>query len=511
MSNITCPHCEQIFEIDAAGYADIVKQVRGAEFESDLHDRLKEASERHLIEMELARKEVSEQKAEEIVERERKITQLESQVKGHATDVEEASERHQMEIELARKEVSEQKSQEFIEKERKISKLEGQVKGHATDIELAKRDVLEQKAKEATDKDKQIQRLKNELEAERLKMELAVKDAVSPLEKEMLGLQNQVASAETERELAVKDAVSPLEKEMLGLQNQVASSETERELLEKSLREKHQTELRSKDDIIRMKDEEIELRKDMKLKLSTKMVGETLEQHCENQFNTLRATAFPNAYFEKDNDVVDGSKGDYVFRESDENGIEFASIMFEMKNEADATKTKKKNEDFLKELDKDRRAKGCEYAVLVSLLEIDNELFNNGIMDMSHKYPKMYVVRPQFFIPMITLLRNSAKNTLSVRKELAVIKSQNMDIENFENEVVDFQERFSRNYDLASRQFTEAIKRIDNSIDQLNKVKENLLKSGNNYRLANDKAQDLSIKKLTRNNPTMKAKFDDLE
>jgi len=464
MSNITCPHCEQIFEIDAAGYADIVKQVRGAEFESDLHDRLKEASERHLIEME-----------------------------------------------LARKEVSEQKSQEFIEKERKISKLEGQVKGHATDIELAKRDVLEQKAKEATDKDKQIQRLKNELEAERLKMELAVKDAVSPLEKEMLGLQNQVASAETERELAVKDAVSPLEKEMLGLQNQVASSETERELLEKSLREKHQTELRSKDDIIRMKDEEIELRKDMKLKLSTKMVGETLEQHCENQFNTLRATAFPNAYFEKDNDVVDGSKGDYVFRESDENGIEFASIMFEMKNEADATKTKKKNEDFLKELDKDRRAKGCEYAVLVSLLEIDNELFNNGIMDMSHKYPKMYVVRPQFFIPMITLLRNSAKNTLSVRKELAVIKSQNMDIENFENEVVDFQERFSRNYDLASRQFTEAIKRIDNSIDQLNKVKENLLKSGNNYRLANDKAQDLSIKKLTRNNPTMKAKFDDLE
>jgi len=482
MSNITCPHCEQIFEIDAAGYADIVKQVRGAEFESDLHDRLKEASERHQIEMQLARKEVSEQKAEEIVERERKITQLEGQVKGHASDIEEASERHQIEIELARKEVSEQKAQEFIEKERKISQLEGQVKAHATDIELAKRDVMEQKAKEATDKDKQIQRLKNELEAERLKTEIAVKDATSPLEKQMLGLQNQVASAGTEREL-----------------------------LEKSLSEKHQAELRSKDDMIRMKDEEIELRKDMKLRLSTKMVGETLEQHCENQFNTLRATAFPNAYFEKDNDVVDGSKGDYVFRESDENGVEFSSIMFEMKNESDATKTKKKNEDFLKELDKDRRAKGCEYAVLVSLLEIDNELYNNGIVDMSHKYPKMYVVRPQFFIPIITLLRNSAMNTLGVRKELAVIKSQNMDIENFESELMDFQDKFSRNYDLASRQFTEAIKRIDKSIDELNKVKTNLLKSGNNYRLANDKAQDLSIKKLTRDNPTMKAKFDELE
>ena len=230
-----------------------------------------------------------------------------------------------------------------------------------------------------------------------------------------------------------------------------------------------------------------------------------------DRFNSLRATAFPNAYFEKDNDVVDGSKGDYVFRESDEGGVEFVSIMFEMKNEADATKTKKKNEDFLKELDKDRRAKGCEYAVLVSLLEADNELYNNGIVDMSHKYPKMYVVRPQFFIPIITVLRNASRNTLTVRKELEVVRSQNMDIENFENELLDFQERFSRNYDLASRQFTEAIKRIDNSIDQLNKVKASLLKSGNNYRLANDKAQDLSIKKLTKDNPTMRKKFEDLE
>jgi len=434
MKNITCPHCEQIFEIDAAGYADIVKQVRGTEFEKEIHDRLADISEKHTIE-----------------------------------------------IELARKEVSENNAKESLEQEKRIAELEGELKGHANEIELAKREVMEKMSKESADKENQIRRLKNERDSEKMK-----------------------------RELAVKEAISPLEKENLELQGKINSATTERELLEKSLNEKHQADLRAKDLIIRAKEEEIELRKDMKLKLSTKMVGETLEQHCENQFNTLRATAFPNAYFEKDNDVVDGSKGDYIFRESDDDEIEFVSIMFEMKNEEDATKTKKKNEDFLKELDKDRKAKGCEYAVLVSLLEIDNELYNNGIVDMSHKYPKMYVVRPQFFIPIITVLRNASKNTLGVRKELAVVRSQNMDIENFEAELLDFQDRFSRNYDLASRQFGEAIKRIDNSIDQLNKVKENLLKSGNNYRLANDKAQDLSIKKLTRNNPTMKAKFDDL-
>ncbi len=434
MKNITCPHCEQIFEIDAAGYADIVKQVRGTEFEKEIHDRLADISEKHAIE-----------------------------------------------IELARKEVSEINAKESLEQEKRITELEGELKGHANEIELAKREVMEKMSKESADKENQIRRLKNERDSEKMK-----------------------------RELAVKEAISPLEKENLELQGKIHSATTERELLEKSLNEKHQADLRAKDLIIRAKEEEIELRKDMKLKLSTKMVGETLEQHCENQFNTLRATAFPNAYFEKDNDVVDGSKGDYIFRESDDDEIEFVSIMFEMKNEEDATKTKKKNEDFLKELDKDRKAKGCEYAVLVSLLEIDNELYNNGIVDMSHKYPKMYVVRPQFFITIITVLRNASKNTLGVRKELAVVRSQNMDIENFEAELLDFQDRFSRNYDLATRQFGEAIKRIDNSIDQLNKVKENLLKSGNNYRLANDKAQDLSIKKLTRNNPTMKAKFDDL-
>ena len=471
MNDITCPHCEQKFEIDAAGYADIVKQVRGAEFESEIHDRLKEAEERHLIQIKLAKKEVLEEQNAESAGKEKRITQLENEIRNHAT-----------EIELARKEAVEKKTLEFVEKERQISQLENEIRSHATEIELARKEVMEDQSKESSDREKQIQRLKNELGAEKMKMELAINGAVGPLEKKVMRLENKVESAETEKQL-----------------------------LEKSLKEVHDSELKSKDDIIRLKDEEIEFRKDMKLKLSTKMIGETLEQHCENQFNTLRATAFPNAYFEKDNDIATGSKGDYVFRESDGNGVEFISIMFEMKNEGDATKTKKKNEDFLKELDKDRRAKGCEYAILVSLLEVDNDLYNNGIVDVSYRYPKMYVVRPQFFIPMITLLRNAAMNNLHVRNELAVIKSQNIDIENFEDELMDFQKGFSRNYDLANRQFSDAIKRIDASISQLNKVKESLLKSGNNYRLANDKAQDLSIKKLTRGNPTMKAKFDDLE
>jgi hypothetical protein len=399
MKEVNCPHCNQVFEMDAAGYADILKQIKDAEFENELNARLNDAQEKHTMA-----------------------------------------------------------------------------------IKLAKNEVAEEKTKESADKDKQIQRLKNELE-----------------------------SAETKAKLEVNEATSPLQIEVMNLKNKISTAETEKELLEKTLTQSHQVELSSKDEIIRMKDEEIALRKEMKIKLSTKMVGETLEQHCENQFNTLRATAFPNAYFEKDNDVVEGSKGDYVYRELDENGVEIISIMFEMKNENDETKTKKKNDHFLKELDKDRNVKNCEYAVLVSLLEIENDLYNNGIVDKSHKFDKMYVVRPQSFIPMITVLRNAALKSLQVKNELALIKSQNIDIENFEHELSDFQKGFSRNYDLATGQFSEAIKRIDNSIAQMNKVKENLLKSGNNYRLANDKAQDLSIKKLTRNNQTMKVKFDNLK
>jgi len=399
MSDIECPHCHQKFEMDAAGYASIVNQVRSAEFEAEVASRIADAE-----------------------------------------------------------------------------------KAHAMAIQLAEAKIIEQKDSEFANKDKQIERLKGDLQKKEMEIKIAVSDATNPLQNQLLELQNRVNNADTEKSL-----------------------------MEKTLTEKHQIELKAKDQIIQMKDDEIELRKDMKMKLSTKMLGETLEQHCELQFNKLRSTAFPRAYFEKDNDASKGTKGDYIFKEADANDVQFISIMFEMKNEGDETKSKKKNEDFLEKLDKDRKAKGCEYAVLVSLLEADNDLYNDGIVDMSHKYDKMYVVRPQFFIPIITLLRNAALKSIEIRNELALIKSQNIEIENFENDLLDFQERFAKNYDLASRQFMEAIKRIDKSIDELQKTKEQLLKSGNNYRLANDKAQDLSVKKLTRNNPTMKAKFDALK
>lgn len=418
--------------MDAAGYADIVKQIKSVEFETELHGRL-----------------------------------------------EQAAEKHETQVELAKQQVIKEKLEESSELEKKILQLEAQQNNHAMEMKLAKKEAIQTKVEEIADKDFQIQRLKNEREADG-----------------------------TKKELEIMNMVSPLEKTIVELQNQVKSADTEKGLLEKSLKESHQTEVKAKEEIIRMKDEEIARVKDMKLKLSTKMVGETLEQHCENQFNSLRATAFPKAYFEKDNAVVEGSKGDYVYRELDENGVEIISIMFEMKNESDATKTKQKNEQFLQQLDKNRRAKKCEYAVLVSLLETDNELYNNGIVDVSYKHDKMYVIRPQFFIPMITVLRNAALKTLQVKNELAIIKSQNMDIENFESDLLDFQDKFSANYRIATDHFQDAIKAIDASIAKMETVKKKLTLSGRQYRLANDKAQDLSIKKLTKNNPTMKAKFD---
>ena len=329
-------------------------------------------------------------------------------------------------------------------------------------------------------------------------------------ELELADMKSKLDKAQIEQTLSVAQAVRNIEKERDELANTLKNKETEKQLLEKSLREQFFTELKTKDDIIKMKDEEIALRKDMKLKLSTKMVGETLEQHCETEFNKLRATAFQNAYFEKDNDSKTGSKGDYIYREIDESGQEIISIMFEMKNEGDETVIKKRNEDFLKELDRDRTEKKCEYAVLVSLLEAENELYNTGIVDLSYKYPNMYVVRPQFFIPIITLLRNAAISSLKYKRELALVRNQNIDITNFEDNVNKFKEGFAKNYELASRKFKTAIDEIDKTIDHLQKTKDALLSSENNLRLANNKAEDLTIKKLVRGNPTMTAKFSTL-
>jgi hypothetical protein len=366
-----------------------------------------------------------------------------------------------------------------------------QVRDHEFEKEILNRLALAEKEKESA-------------------VKLAEANIRNSLQEQLAKKEMELTALVSEQKLAIKEAVNAVEKQRDELANKIKSYDTEKELLQKSLTEKYLNELKEKDVIIKYKEEEIALRKEMKSKLSTKMVGETLEQHCETEFNKLRATAFQKSYFEKDNDASTGSKGDFIFRELDDAGNEITSIMFEMKNEGDETSSKKRNEDFLKELDKDRIEKNCEYAVLVSLLEADSDYYNSGIVDVSYKYPKMYVIRPQFFIPIITLLRNAAMNSVKYKAELALIKSQNIDITNFEDKMNKFKEGFARNYDLASRKFKEAIDGIDKTIKELEKTKTALLSSENNLRLANEKTEDLTIKKLTYGNPTMKAKFDEL-
>ena len=428
MHEIICPHCHKQFSIDGAGYASILKQVRDAEFDQQLHDRL-----------ELA-----------------------------------AREKHDA-------------------------------------VELAKAQMAGDMQKVAAAKDAELQELKAKLEAGEVTQKLAVAESASALkgeaarkDAEIERLKAELKAAETAKQLAVTTAVGAVERQRDDLARNLEAKEAERKLLEASLKESHTTEIRAKD-------EQIAYYKDFKARQSTKMVGESLEQHCEIEFNRLRATAFQKAYFEKDNDAHSGSKGDYIFRDQDDGGTEIVSIMFEMKNEIDATATKKKNEDFLKELDKDRAEKGCEYAVLVSLLEPDNELYNTGIVDVSYRYPKMYVVRPQFFIAIITLLRNAAMGTLKYKSELARVKAQNIDITHFEDELESFKTGFAKNYELASKKFKTAVEEIDKTIDHLQKTKDALLGSENNLRLANNKAEDLTVKKLTKGNPTMAAKFAELK
>lgn len=392
-------------------------------------------------------------------------------------------------IELATQKIATQKDKE-------IADLKAKLDAGETSKKLAVNEAL-------TDVQKERDELFNELK--QLKQEMKNSQTLSQIEysKEIQKLQSMIENSETSKKLAISEAVNKVEQEKNELKNSLEKKEFENQIAQKSLEERYKIQLSDKE-------EQIERLKDMKLKLSTKMIGETLEQHCETEFNRLRHTAFPKAYFEKDNDAKSGSKGDFIFRDFDANDTEIVSIMFEMKNENDETSTKKKNEDFLKELDKDRNEKGCEYAILVSMLESESELYNSGIVDVSHRYPKMYVVRPQFFIPIITLLRNAALKSLEYKNELAIVKAQNIDVTNFEENLNTFKDAFSKNYDLASRRFQTAIDEIDKSIDHLQKTKEALLGSERNLRLANDKAQDVTIKKLTKDNPTMKAKFEDI-
>ncbi len=432
MKEVKCPKCDSVFEIDASGYADIVKQIRGDEFENELNNRLKQVESNHDIKVELARQSIA------------------------------------------------------SEKDKEILNLQNQIVNHTREIEITKNEALASIKDDLFAKEKQVERLKNEKQA-----------------------------AETETKLAVTQATGEFEKEILDLKGKLNLAETQKALEIKQMEQTNLVEMKAKDELIRFKEEEIDRVKDMKLKMSVKDIGENLEHWCENQFNLVRATAFPNAYFEKDNKSVKdeeegkGTKGDYIFRDSDPNGVEYISIMFEMKDKMEGTKGQT-NESHLDKLDKDRKKKKCEYAVLVSMLEPENELFNSGPVDMSHKHEKMYVVRPQEFMLILSLIRNEARKSLEMRNELAIIRNQNIDYETFENKLLEFQDGFGKNYQTAEKYYEMAIKDIDDTIKKLEKIKASLTTSGRQLRLANDKTQDLSIKKLTRGNPTMKKKFDQL-
>ncbi|MBP6894420.1 MAG: DUF2130 domain-containing protein [Pseudacidovorax sp.] len=461
MQDILCPHCGKAFKIDESGYADILKQVRDSDFDRQLHERLELAEQDKRSAVELARAQLASELERKASAREAEILALKAKLDAGEVARRLAVNEALGSIERERDQLAHELAQARQERESAARLAEARL---ASEVQKA-----------AAAKDAEIQALKSRLDAGSMAQQLAVTQAVGVVEKERDALRNNL--------------------ERVALEKQVA---------EQMLKDKYETQIRDRDDAI-------ERLRDMKARLSTKMVGETLEQHCETEFNRIRATAFPRAYFEKDNDARSGSKGDYIFRDHDEDGTEIVSIMFEMKNESDATATRKKNEDFFRELDKDRTEKGCEYAVLVSLLEPESELYNTGIVDVFHRYPKMYVVRPQFFLPMVTLLRNAATKALAYKSELALVKAQNLDITRFETQLDDFKTAFGRNWRLASDGFEEAVKRIDEAIKDLEKTKDALYKSANNLRLANDKAEDLTIKKLTRGNPTMAAKFAELK
>ncbi|MGE0932152.1 DUF2130 domain-containing protein [Peijinzhouia sedimentorum] len=507
MNEIICPNCKKAFKVDEAGFADILKQVRDHQFEEELQNRLDLAEKEKENAIKLAEANLRNILSEDLAKKETEILELRAK-----------SER-ELSRQLAKNESEMAEMKSMLEKaeiDKKLSVADAIKKIEKEKDELAnalRNKDIENKisvAEAIQTLEKERDELANTLKKRDMENQLKLNEAIQKIKDERDELANSLKNKDLEKQLSVTEAVQKIEKERDGLLSELRNKETEAQLLEKSLKERFLVELKTKEDIIRMKDEEIAFRKDMKLKLSTKMIGETLEQHCEFEFNKLRPTAFPKAYFEKDNDSKSGSKGDFIYKENDEHGNEIISIMFEMKNEGDETATKKRNEDFLKELDKDREQKKCEYAVLVSLLEADNELYNTGIVDVSHKFPKMYVVRPQFFIPIITLLRNAAMNSLQYKAELALVKSQNIDITNFEDKINKFKLGFAKNYDLASRKFKEAIDGIDKTIRELQKTKEALLSSENNLRLANNKTEDLTIKRLTHNNPTMKAKFEEL-
>lgn len=531
MNEIKCPHCGKVFQVDERGFADILRQVRTAEFDKEIAQREGMLQEQNAQAVKLAVAKAQQDAQAETAQRDARIAELETRLAAEKREREQAEKSSQiehaneLEAALAKKQAEIVQLQADVKKlsadhdaQNRIAKAEHErLLSDATaqrDAEIAalRQRLSSQESAFKQQLESQVQQYSQKIAADKAESARVAAEESAKLQQTIVAqkqrLESQTQQFRAEKELAVSEARAVAERQRDELAAQVKLQEARAAQEQAALREKMTNELAAKDELIKYKDEEIARVKEMKARLSTKMVGESLERHCETEFNKIRATAFPHAYFEKDNDVVDGTKGDFVFRETDPaTGEEVVSIMFEMKNENDETRTKHKNEDFFAKLDSDRKKKGCEYAVLCTMLEPENELYNEGIVDVGYRYEKMYVIRPQFFIPIISILRNAALSALQYKTELAEVRNQNIDITNFENSMEDFKTKFARNYDLASRKFQTAIDEIDKTIDHLQKTKEALLGSERNLRLANDKAQDLTIKKLTRKNPTMKAKF----
>ena len=521
MNEIKCPKCGSVFRVDEADYASILSQVRNNEFQKEIEQRMAEQEkqfkawqETEALKADQDWKESLNAKEREMRQEETEIAQLKEKLDGIAKS----------------KELESQNA--LAQKDTEIAKLKEQINAIAQGKELESKDALNKK-------DNEIARLKEQIESISRNKDLESQNALAQKETEIARLKEQVNNIAQGKELEFKDVLKRKDDELARLRGALQQSDNQRQIALLEQQKKAQEELQAKNTRItelegqvkaeknaaslrekdlqerfsvqlKQKQEQIDYYKDLKTRMSTKMVGETLEIHCSTEFNRVRASMYPRAYFEKDNDAKGGSKGDFIFRDYDEDGTtEYISIMFEMKNEMDETATKHKNEDFFAKLDKDRKEKGCEYAVLVSLLEPDSELYNEGIVDVSYRYPKMFVVRPQFFMPLISLLSQASRKSIEYRKALSVARQQTVDVSNFENQLNEFKDKFAYNYRLASEKFKKAIEEIDKTIDHLNKIKEALVGSENNLRLANNKAEDLTIKKLTRNNPTMKAKFEE--
>lgn len=477
MNEIKCPHCGQVFTVDESGYAALLNQVRDHEFQRELNERISLAEKNREQDMALAVAKAEEELRAQIAQRDSQLAAQTEQFRAEAKDLQLAAQNEKAEL------------------EKQLEALKAQLQSQASEADTARKLAVADALNAESDKLRAVEKERDSLA-------------------QQLETQRQQASTETQlalqkQESTLKDARIAVERERDELRAQVVREQEALARIEAEHKATLAEKLAAKDELIADREREILRIQDMKAQLSTKMLGESLEQHCEIEFNRLRPTAFPHAYFEKDNEVIDGTKGDFVFRDFDEEGNEIISIMFEMKNEADDSVNRKTNESHFKKLDADRKKKNCEYAVLVSLLEPENELYNAGITDVSYRFEKMYVIRPQFFIPIITLLRNAALSSLQYRKELALVRQQNIDVTNFEDQLADFKDKFGRNYRIASQKFQKAIEEIDKSIDHLQKIKDNLIGSENQLRLANDKAEDLTVKKLTRKNPTMKALLDE--